>query len=142
MSSQPRRSARIAAKMAAAQPVIPSQQSQPRRSPRLAVKRHAIMISQARHFLLPLFDQLEHTRCHNSRAHLILQIINYLIIFPNILIWNPKFRGTVSVRINHIWNQVKDSKVIDKNNKNNINECFKSLQQTLVDIQSHPDYVS
>jgi hypothetical protein len=143
-SSQPRRSARIASKMSVVQPVATnsSVSIQPRRSARLAAKQHSIKIAHARHFLLPLFDHLEHTHSINPRAYLILQIMNYLIHFPTILIWSPKMRNIISERIALIWSQLKTNTIIDNNLKNDITYCFITLQEKLVDIQSHPDYVS
>ena len=143
-SSQPRRSARIASKMSVVQPVATnsSVSNQPRRSPRLAAKRHATIVAHARHFLIPLFNQLEHTRGLNPRAHLILQIMNYLTHFPKILVWSPKMRNTISERMKLIWSQIKTNTIIDTKLKNDISYCFITLQERLVDIQSHPDYVS
>lgn len=144
MSSQPRRSARIASKMTLTQPVVTvsSISLQYRRSPRLAAKRRTIVVEHARHFIIPLFHQLEHTRCLNSRAKLVLQIMNYLTHFSGILVWSPKMRNTISERMEFIWNQIKNDKIINKTLKNDISYCFLTLEQTLLDVQSHPDYVS
>ena len=141
IQQQPRRSARLASKMIVTQPVTQST-LKPRRSRRLAIKRHASIISLARHFLLPLLNQLETTRGLNPRAHLILQIMNYFTIFPTILVLSPKMRNTCSERMKLIWDQIKTNRIIDMTLKNDIELCFITLQQTLVDIQSHPDYVS
>jgi hypothetical protein len=145
MSSQPRRSARIASKMSVARPVVtnPSvsnQQPRPRRSPRIAAKRRASMASLAKNTLLPIFIQLEHTQHINTRVVLIIKILSTLTISPNILIWNPKFRGVVSNKINHIWNQVNNCSDIGMCRKHELHTQITFLQQTLVKIQSHPEY--
>jgi hypothetical protein len=141
---QPRRSPRIASTMSVVQPVVTnsSVSNQPRRSPRLAAKRRVTILVHARHFLIPLFNQLEHTHGLNPRVHLILQIMNYLNYFPTILVWSPKMRNTISERMKHIWSQIQTNTIIDKNLKNDIGYCFIILQEKLVDIQSHPEYVA
>lgn len=116
--------------------------NRPRRSPRLAAKLRTTIVEHARYSLIPLFDQLEQTPALNPHAHLVLQIMNYLIHFPMILVWSPKIRNKITEKMKLIWDQIKTKAIINQNLKNDINYCFMILKPTLVDIQSHPEYVS
>ena len=85
---------------------VPDSTPPPRRSPRIAAKRYASMTSFAKQTLLPIFTKLEHTTNITARVNLVTDLLANLELNPNILIWNPKFRASVTNKLDDIWNHV------------------------------------
>lgn len=153
MSSHPRRSLRLATKMPVVQDPSHSsksseliQQTQPRRSPRLAAKRVATQSARsiAEHTniaLLPFIQEFNRSSNCTEQMAAIHKIMSYLSNNPDVLIWIPSIRITISNAIRRILGQINSISNIDTNDKNKLTQCFESLQQTLITIQSHPEYV-
>ena len=151
MSTELRRSARIAAKMTVSQ----KQQlpiAIPRRSPRLAEKvvptvteeptpvtaLAAILVN----LVSPLFQQLQQTRDVNDRMYIIHDIMTLVRLSRNLLILSPKFRTTLSAAINRLWDEMEKRDNLDPVLKRKCDACFEDLQEMLEDIRSDPKYVA
>ncbi len=152
-SSQPRRSPRIAAKMASTQPVqtvcsAPSvstqsvQQPNPRRSARLSEKLRKQVQDSTYAYVKPLFNQIDSTRDENERSRIVVQIYKYLIANPMALVLYPKFRETVVAKVRFLRSQILHSSSITLDTKISATHCFRKFEMVLQNIRSHPYYVA
>lgn len=121
---------------------VPDSTPPPRRSPRLAAKRYERMTSFAKQTLFPILNKLELTKNTTVRVILITDLFANLVLHPNILIWNPKFRTIVSNKMNEFQNKLHTYSDVGNGHKNGLTTQITFLQKTLEKIQSHPEYVS
>jgi hypothetical protein len=145
MSTELRRSARLAAKMPVSQwPPI----AIPRRSPRLAEKvteespQITTLATVLINLISPLFQQLQGTHDPNDRLHIIHDIMTLVRLSRNLLILSPKFRTTLSAAINRLWDEIEKRDDLDPVLKRKCVACFEDLQEMLEDIRSNPKYVA
>jgi hypothetical protein len=153
-SSQPRRSARLAAKMTSTQPIQtvrssnpsistqPVQQQNPRRSARLAKKRLHTILPNVMKTILPSFKHLEQIKDPNNRAHIISNIFDDLITDPMILILQPKLRNTISGMLLRLREDVHTCPTLTHYSRMRLLDYMNRLTTTIQTIRSHPYYVT
>ena len=148
----PRRSARLAAKMIVTQPAVTTSSTSSGSTQftslgvalqsRFDAERKKKFDIKAYTYMKPLFIVLDHTYDCNFRLDIITRLVTYLNINPEILIWNPKIRTTITQTIERLSNQVKDRTDIDREIVYAFVNQIDLLKLKLSVLSYHPDYVA
>ncbi len=120
--------------------------SQLRRSPRLAAKAPAPESVTTLETILfnlahPLFQQLQGTRDVNDRAYIIHDIMTLMRMSRNLLIRSPKFRMTLSTAINKLWAEMESHTDVDPVLKSKCDTCFTALEGMMYEIRYDSHYI-
>lgn len=152
VSTQPRRSVRLAAKMIVRQPAVTTSSTSSGSTQftslgvalqsRFDAERKKKFDIQAYTYMNPLFIVLDHTHDCNFRLDIITRLVTYLNINPEILIWNPRIRATITQTIERLSNQLKDRTDIDRKIVYAFVNQIDLLKMKLTVLSHHPDYVS
>lgn len=128
-STQPRRSARLAAMNAPVLPAAPTVPILP------AAAKKAIAT------LKPLMNSLDGIYDKNKRAEIICNVFTYLIHDPYILAAYPNFRNiTIDKAINAV-KTVFEHKIIQLENRETLIHTATEILRIISAIERHPDYV-